>query len=533
MSWAGLLVAALVLACYRLVISPATAWTARTLSRPHGAGPARAAAYGAYPPSTPRRDARAAAAVGLLVLGGAACVVLAPALTWTTALPALVATASIGYKTLTQSFDLAAESKWQARDRAVAAVLFAAALLAPALAWVAVAWACARLGAWTHHTKTSVRVVKLFIAWLLVTPLARHAADVDLCRAVLQTLVVLVFLSHYYTAAVSKIRLGPRLSSWVRQNRIDSLVTAAHAWGWLRWLPAARVEALVALLRRSRVAIGTLTLIVELDVLVAFTSRTATVLAVLAAAVFNLSVGVLSGLMFWENAVLGGAIALTLVVDPSRVDVAYGLAPWTLGLLLLLIVAATRIWSPADLGWWDTPLTTRIRWHAVFASGERTEIPTRCFAPYDREFARMLGYRLTSTPIVTYSLGGTEDVATRDAIFALDGRPGGLEDVEARFGTVHYDPAFAAEHAEFLRRWCAGIPAHQRAGRLLGAARRLRAPGGHQYAPFSPGLSAFMHTERIEVSRHDVLYRPGQGWLALRDELLLTVRIETPVGATR
>ncbi|HEX7306750.1 hypothetical protein [Lentzea sp.] len=515
---------------YRHLVSPIVRWAAREL----GAGDYPATALnGTYPEApVPRSAWRPCAVIGLLTLVAA---LLGPwrvsGLLW---IPA-VALAVVVWKYTTADYDAASDIGWQRTDRVVVTVLGVAGVLVPFLAVAAVVAICGRLGGWTHHSKSAIRVVKAAFAHSLALGPATLFTGADPARdqAGLLVLLATVHLSHYVFACHSKIVLGRRPWSWANENRINVLAASAYSWGWAGFLPEDTVRRVVRALAPLSRWLNWGTLVVEGLGAVAFLHRDLLVVAAAGAAFFNVVVAFSAGILFLENILLGSVIAVSALSLPPPVEqAAFGALPWTVSLALLGVVLLGRAWKPTALGWWDTPLTERVYWRVVTAGGRTCSLDNGFLSPFDREYARSAGNPLTADRYVTFPLGGVEDEELRDRLFALDREDphADLAAIAARFGLPATDPRIRERHAEYVARLFGRLALGTPKSPLPEALRWLKMPGGHLYYWLESPRYRLSDGPVVRVQvrhRKDHFDQKTATWTRLCDEAVMEIPVST------
>lgn len=519
---------ALTLALYRWVVSPVTAWCAVRLGT--GRYPAEAL-NGAYPEGAlrPRKVVAAGSVVAVLSAVVAVCGDTARAgLAWVPT----VALALVLWKYLTLDYDAALGLGWQHADRLTVFVAGAAALRWPCLALIAVVLLCGRLGGWTHHSNVCIRMVKASFCLSLGVGVT-HTLGVAPAGPRDTTLAILlggVYLSHYVTAAWSKARLGRFPWSWMLDNRTDLLVATSYSWGWARFVPARTASRVVSRLRPAAALLNSATMLIELAGLLAFAHIWLFVLAVLGAVLFNCMVALTSGLLFWENIVIGVVLALSsvLVVSHGGDPIHFGVWSWLLSVVLMTLVLAGWAWHPNILGWWDTPLSVKVLWTVRTDGGETYGLYNDFMSPHDREYARAAGNALIREPVLTFPLGGVEDSDIRDVLVGARPCDEDIEQAKSLFGTKVWDERRAERHIDYIRNLLAAVNSGKPKSPLPRAFRWLKAPGGHLY--YWGDLPRYRrskgHISRVEAWYREELYASDQcEWIRLRDELLVAVDI--------
>ncbi|GAA3616384.1 hypothetical protein ACG5V6_05140 [Streptomyces chitinivorans] len=413
----------------------------------------------------------------------------------------------------TSDYDVTEPIGPQRLDKRIFLVLGAASCFWPPalLAWMGVY--CGRLRGWKHHAMMPLRLLKAYLAWVLVAAPFAPSGSAPALLLVLGC----VSLSHYVKPAWSKARLGPRPWSWVWHNRTHYLMASAYSWGWARFL---RPEAVSRALRRVRHLdrpVNVLAMAVEAAGLIAFLDRRLLITVLVATVLFNLAVALASGILFWENIGTNTALAITVGLLPdAEYDTAFGWPAALLVFVVLLLSAADLLWQPWHLGWWDSPFTARVHWRVETASGARQGLYNGFMCPYEREFGRVLGYFLTSEPVLHDHLGIVWDRQLRDLIVQADGDPDRLRDLKKTYGRVQKDEQRAREHVAFLTTMFDRLNSGAPKGPLPRSLHWLKAPGGQLYRWGDlPPYRGDEPVRRITIRYEERCYRPATGDFAL------------------
>ena len=165
------------------------------------------------------------------------------------------------------------------------------------------------------------------------------------------------------------------------------------------------------------------------------------------------------GYFFLKWAVLQLALLLLLFRRSHAGD-----PPWRrelftrhrLAISLVVIASAGRLFYPAPLAWFDTPLTSTIRYEGVGRSGAVYDLPPRFFAPYESQVAMAFFVGgLTAAPILAGAYGVTGDREIAEALFAAH-EPADVmrleNEAKRRDGVSGPDASFGAEFDDFVRR---------------------------------------------------------------------------------
>ncbi|MDH2389382.1 hypothetical protein QCN29_11375 [Streptomyces sp. HNM0663] len=438
--------------------------------------------------------------------------------------------ALLTWRGTTSDYDVTLPIGPQRRDKllllflAVTSCLWAPALLA----WIAVF--CGMLRGWQHHAMMPVRLLKVYLAWFLVT--AVLAPPTSHSTAGLVLVLGCVSLSHYVKPAWSKARLGPRPWSWAWNNRTHYLVASAYSWGWARFLPSRTVS---RLLRRAGVVdrpVNLLTMVVEAAGLVAFLDRRLLIAILVATALFNLVVALASGIIFWENiaANIGLATAFGLLPETGY-DTAFGWPAALVALTVMLLSTADLLWQPWHLGWWDAPFTARIHWQVETVSGATRGLYNDYMCPYEREFGRVEGYFLTDEPVLHGHLGIVWDQRLRDLLVQARGDQDRLHQLKQTYGRTHRNEERSAEHVAFLTSMFTGLNAGTRKSPLPRWLRHLKAPGGQLYRWGDlPAYHGEEPVRRITMRYEERCYLPETGdFVLLADRVVREIDLSAPM----
>ena len=150
--------------------------------------------------------------------------------------------------------------------------------------------------------------------------------------------------------------------------------------------------------------------------------------------------------------------------------------------------------------------------------------------PYEREYGRVLGYFLTSEPILHGHLGIVWDRHLRDLIVQADGDQKTLHHLKKTYGQVEKDEQQANEHITFLTTMFSRLNNGARKGPLPRSLRRLKAPGGQLYRWGDlPPYRGNEPVRRITIRYSERCYRPPTGdFVLLIDDLIHKIDLAPP-----
>lgn len=339
--------------------------------------------------------------------------------------------------------------------------------------------------------------------------------------------------SHYMSAGVAKLTLGPRWWSWVLDNPLHFLPANAYAWGWARFIPWSIWLKVIQLVKVFRVPALVMTLAVELLAPLVLLSREAALLGALLWCGFHSMVFLLSGLLFWEwilaNALLAGGLWLL----PLEQQQLFG---WPAVLLSTAFIVwfplKNRLWGPISLGWWETPLTQRMHWVVEGKSGQRYEVFNRFMCPHERLYGVVHALFMAPVPLLSYDMGSAWELRARLALerAALGQEP--IEQVRNRFGVQPRHPEWEANHLAYLQQFFSALNRGAVKHILPKPLRWLKAPGGHIYS--WGDLPAYHRQEpvvKVLLYFRELAF-DGTALQLWRNELVRTIPIEQTTTAS-
>jgi hypothetical protein len=162
------------------------------------------------------------------------------------------------------------------------------------------------------------------------------------------------------------------------------------------------------------------------------------------------------GYFFWKWMAVHLGLLLIVFRTPSSAAWCARLFTRARFLVSVPLIATAPYWTaPAALAWFDTPLTSALRFEAVGTSGIVYDLPPSFFAPYESHVAMsfFIG-SLTPMPLLAASYGVTSERSTADALLTAH-TPDDIVHLEQaapprRLGEI--DRRFAATFESFVRR---------------------------------------------------------------------------------
>ena len=320
----------------------------------------------------------------------------------------------------------------------------------------------------------------------------------------------------YWASGWGKIETG-----WIRHPYIDFLLIGAWASGWLAFLEAESIAGIAQTMARFNVPLMLFTLIAECGAIL-FLWRRRMLLGLLGAWIaFHLVAFALSGIFFWKWILVEIAF-LTFLLRGRRLDRLAFFTPVHFGLSVLLILGSPFWMDPVSLTWFDTPLTYATRLEAIGASGASYSLHAGHFKPHAEVLTLGPFHYLSPYQHLTGGMGVTNN-ADLAAELATARQPQEIYDMEARLGSVRYDPAQSARFDEFVARYLRvlnrgpGIPFRGLAPRHLWSYPR---------AGTWEGQEPIVSLRVLEIT----VFYDGGTVREIRHRLLRTIDVETGIG---
>lgn len=281
-------------------------------------------------------------------------------------------------------------------------------------------------------------------------------------------LAIFVAGSTYAHAGLSKMAIGPEVTTWLFENPTSNILVSAYLNGnWLGHLSASTVVDLAGFLREIDVLNNGFTLIAEVGATLVLLDRR--VARVFLGACVLLHLGILSttGIFFWKWIVVdiamiwyAGLLWKWGAPDPTVTKAyAVGLAALTFAF------AATHFKTTGILfAWWDTRHTQFFTYEVETESGKRYSLDARYFTPYDIMFVQSRFYYIVPGPV----LPGTYGVTHRYAVFeALQhAEVDDLPEIYQEYATSFFRPDLRYDFGRFIQRYVTAAMRRERKERL-------------------------------------------------------------------
>lgn len=250
---------------------------------------------------------------------------------------------------------------------------------------------------------------------------------------------------HYWVCGFGKLQLG-----WPLNDRVEYLLPATYANGWLGFLEPETIGRLAAGLALGSGPMKALTLAVECGALLCLWHLKLVRLILAAWIVFHAGVFLVSGICFWKWMLLNAALLFLF----CRKDFA-PIPIFTRGhfLLSIILIGTAGLWTaPVNLSWLDSRVAYTYRFEAVSPDGRTWTLSPRFFAPYDYQFTLGdFGY-LAGQPQLGIVWGAIMDPSLARALERVTA-PEQVRALETKRGRVALDPSRAAVFDHFIRRF--------------------------------------------------------------------------------
>ena len=268
-------------------------------------------------------------------------------------------------------------------------------------------------------------------------------------------LAIFVAGSIYVHAGLSKMAIGPELTTWLLDNPTSNIFVSAYQNGnWLGQLSPSQVVDVARFLSKIDLFNNGYTLVAELGAGLMLLDRRIARLFLGACALLHLGILATTGIFFWK----------WIIVDIAMIWYAGSLWKWGLpdvsaGKLQAVALAAltfgfamTHFKTTGILfAWWDTRHTQFISYEVETESGERYGLDARYFAPYDNMFVQGRFYYIVRERV----LPGTYGVTHRYPVFeALQGATvDDLPNIYERYAIGFYHPHRQYDFGSFIQRY--------------------------------------------------------------------------------
>lgn len=268
-------------------------------------------------------------------------------------------------------------------------------------------------------------------------------------------LAVFVAGSTYAHAGLSKMAIGPELTTWLLENPTSNILVSAYQNGnWLGHLSTPQIMKLASFLSQIDVLNNGFTLFAEIGAALMLLDRRVARLFLAACILLHLGILSTTGIFFWKWIIVdiamiwyAGALWKWGVPDPwvSR--------PYAVALAALTFVFAVTHFKTTGVlfAWWDTRHTQFFSYEVETDSGRRYSLDPRYFTPYDIMFVQSRFYYILPRPV----LPGTFGVTHRYPVFqAL--QEASVEDLPAihrRYGISFFRPDLRYDFGRFIQRY--------------------------------------------------------------------------------
>lgn len=372
-----------------------------------------------------------------------------------------------------------------------------------------------------HHRHLPIRLIQAHLSYLLIAPY------IALGHESLILLWLVITGSHYAVPAVGKLTLGRRPWDWALKNRSHYLFLAAYAWGWLAFLRVTLVERLARIVKLFATPLQVVAITIELGGFFLLVTDRLTIWALLCFILLHTFVFLVSGILFWEWTLANlGLLVTCLSTDLLNL---YNPTNQLLYLFIMGTLPLTRLWTPAPLSWWDSPLVGRVRWEVEGRSGRRYGLYNNFMCPWERLFGRGYGFFLLDEPVLVdhgepSHLGHVFTLEARDRLINSGGDRDAILSVCEKEGRNFHCSSKVEDHCKFLQ---AFFEALNRGARKRSVPAWFKAPGGQFY--YWGELPAYQRQEPVTrvICRYREVFIDGCVIKELRNQLLCEVEVST------
>lgn len=259
-------------------------------------------------------------------------------------------------------------------------------------------------------------------------------------------LVFIALAAGYWTCGFGKLRMN-----WISFGHLHHLLNATYPNGWLSFLSADQIAQMSAWLAKVDWPMRIVVLGLEAGAL-AFLWRRWTMIGLLAGwLLFHLGVVMMSGIFFWKWMLLEMVLLGLLLRRRELTDFSF-FRPTIFLLSFFLIVAGKYVFRPANLSWFDSPVSYTFQFEGVTEDGTAHRLPPQFFAPYDYQFTLgSFGY-LSEPPMIPVVWGAMFDRGLAERTLTMKS----FQDVtafETELNQVSFDPEMAEVFDTFVRTW--------------------------------------------------------------------------------
>ena len=259
----------------------------------------------------------------------------------------------------------------------------------------------------------------------------------------------------YAHAGLSKMAIGPELTTWLLENPTSNIFVSAHVQGnWLGQLSDESVVRVANFLRRIDVVSNGYTLFAEIGAAMMLLDRRVTRFFLVACILLHLGILATTGIFFWKWIVVdiamiwyAGLLWTWSIGDlPTTRTIAAGLTALTIGLAFSHFATTGILFA-----WWDTRHSQHFVYEAETESGDVYTLDPRYFVPYDVMFVQGRFYYLLPWPVLPGTYGVTHRYEVFEALQKadLDDLPAIYEQYAIRF----YNPRWRYTFGDFVQRY--------------------------------------------------------------------------------
>lgn len=269
-------------------------------------------------------------------------------------------------------------------------------------------------------------------------------------------LAILVVIGAFYL----KPGLGKMMLNWFTWNQPAYLFpNAVYQNGWLTWLSDDLRAGIYRFLSANAAPMKLVTLATELGVLFLALHRRCAISLLLACMALHLGIFISCGVCFWKWVVIDITVAAYLWRMDEQTYPQFFCVPRA-ALAAGAMLALMPIYkAPANLAWYDTPMTSRYSIDFVGVSGQEYQVPPYRLAPFDLSFAQGRLFLADERPKLADCMGGVSDLQLCRELERTTSAAE-LQDLLDRYGDLQLDPKKSQQLKQLLQRYISAGPSH-------------------------------------------------------------------------
>lgn len=305
-----------------------------------------------------------------------------------------------------------------------------------------------------------IDILVLFAAFLPLLPwLKKQTARVF-------TFVLLVMVASFYVfPAIKKLTIGDSPWDWILGNDLGLLFVSSYQNGWVSFLSVEQVVSIGNVISAWAIPLQIAAFTTEVAPILMIANRKLAMWILATCASLHLMIFFSSGIFFWKWMLMDLALVLLLFINRHNESFKAIFSPKRLLLFIPAVLAASFYFSPASLGWFDSPVNNFFTFYAKTEDGHTYRLPAAFFKPYDLPFTQNRFYFLNENPTFSGTYGVQLSEPAWEASMAINA-PEQAGSVIDEFGRVSFDSSRRDDFLNFLTLWVQNYNAMPRAAVL-------------------------------------------------------------------